>query len=262
GMFAYSPVHGPAARYYKKLAWSSATFATMADLALGLFGGNLKRKGALTGRFADVFSWLYLGNAVLRRFEAEGRKPEDVAFLNWSMDLTLSRIQEGFDGIFRNFDVPLVGWFFRGPLAVWSRFNAVGTYPSDRDSSRLATAIQTPGELRDRITPAIYRSDSSAHPLRQLERAFDLCSQADTIVDKIKKAIRKGELPRGNPLAAADQACDKSIITEEERKLLQEAEAAREDRIQVDSFTLDEYMETALETPGQGPQSSSSALAG
>ena len=262
GLFAYSPVDGPAAKHYKKLAWCSATFATMADLALGMFGGNLKRKGALTGRFADVFSWLYLGNAVLRRFEAEGRKSEDVAFLNWSMDFTLYKIQQGFDGIFKNFDVPLLGWFFRGPIAVWSRCNAVGTYPSDRDSAKLATAIQTQGEQRDRITPTIYHSDSPDHPLRALEHAFDLCTQAEPVIAKIKKAIRKGDLPRGKPLPAAEQARDKNIISEAEYKLLKEAEAAREDRIQVDSFTLDEYMQTATKNDAQKPDQSPGALAG
>ncbi|MFT4647118.1 MAG: acyl-CoA dehydrogenase [Glaciecola sp.] len=262
GMFAYSPVTGPAAKYYKKLAWSSASFATMADLALGLFGGNLKRKGALTGRFADVFSWLYLGNAVLRRFEAEGRKPEDEAFLNWAMDLTLSNIQTGFDGIFKNFDVPLVSWFFRGPIGVWSRFNAVGTYPSDRDSAELAEAIQTPSALRDRITPTIFQADSPEHPLSKLEHAFDLCSQADVVVAKIKAAIRKRELPKEKPLKVVDHARDKGVITTDEYDLLKEAEAAREDLIQVDSFALDEYMKTALPRDRPGLSQVSEALAG
>ncbi len=246
GIFSSYPVPGPAGKYYRKLSWASASFATMSDLALGLYGGNLKRKGALTGRFADVFSWLYLGNAVLRRFEAEGRRDEDVAFLNWSMDFTMARIQEGFDGIFKNFDVPLVGWFFRGPIATWSRFNSLGSDPSDRQSHRIARAIQTPGEQRDRITPIIFHADSESHPLRQLERAFDLCAKADPVVAKIKRAMRKGDLPKGKPLAAADQARDAQIISASEYDLLQQAEAARDDRIQVDSFSLKEYMQTSV----------------
>ncbi|MFQ5583077.1 MAG: acyl-CoA dehydrogenase, partial [Calditrichia bacterium] len=78
GYLAKSPVSGSSARYYKKIAWASASFAFMADVAMGLYGGNLKRKEKLTGRFADIFSWLYLGTAVLRRFEAEGQRKEDL----------------------------------------------------------------------------------------------------------------------------------------------------------------------------------------
>ncbi len=37
-----------------------------------------------------------------------------------------------------------------------------------------------------------------------------------------------------------------NIIGQADYDLLMQAEAAREDRIQVDSFTLDEYMKTAL----------------
>jgi acyl-CoA dehydrogenase len=65
GAIASSPVSGPAAPYYKKLAWASASFALLADIALGSLGGNLKRKEMLTGRFADIFAWMYLANATL-----------------------------------------------------------------------------------------------------------------------------------------------------------------------------------------------------
>ncbi len=74
GWLAGSPVGGPAATYWRKMQWSSATFAFLADLAMGTLGGDLKRKEKLTGRFADIFSWMYFGTAVLARFEAEGRQ--------------------------------------------------------------------------------------------------------------------------------------------------------------------------------------------
>ena len=118
--------------------WVDAT-----DMAMAMLGGDLKRKEALTGRFADVFSWLYLGNAVLRRFEAEGCRKEDLPYLHWSMQTCLAEIQKGFDGIFSNFNVPLLGWFFRGPIALWSRFNVMSTGPNDRMMQRVARATGT-----------------------------------------------------------------------------------------------------------------------
>ncbi|HEY9646906.1 MAG TPA: acyl-CoA dehydrogenase, partial [Chroococcidiopsis sp.] len=78
GWLARSPVRGETAGYYRKLTWASATFACLTDLALLTMGGSLKRRETLTGRFADVLSWLYLGTATLRRFEAEGRNPDDL----------------------------------------------------------------------------------------------------------------------------------------------------------------------------------------
>ena len=58
GRLAMSPYGGPTASYYKKLSWASASFAIMADIAMGALGGKLKFKEKITGRFADIFSCL------------------------------------------------------------------------------------------------------------------------------------------------------------------------------------------------------------
>ncbi|MFQ5675720.1 MAG: acyl-CoA dehydrogenase, partial [bacterium] len=115
GHLAWSPVGGPAAKYIRRLSWASASFALTADLAMLIYGGSLKRMEKLNGRFGDIFSWLYLGTATLRRFEAEGRRKEDLPFLHWSMNYTLAQIQQAFEGLYGN-----MGWFFRGPVACWA----------------------------------------------------------------------------------------------------------------------------------------------
>jgi acyl-CoA dehydrogenase len=103
GGLAAAPVADPTARYYRRLAWASARFAVLSDLALVSLGPRLKFRGKLTGRFADALSWMYLGLAALRRFEAEGRRDEDRPLVQWALDHSLDRIQTAFDGILRNF---------------------------------------------------------------------------------------------------------------------------------------------------------------
>ncbi|RMI09209.1 MAG: acyl-CoA dehydrogenase [Calditrichaeota bacterium] len=237
GRLARSPVGGPAAPYFRKIAWASATFALMADVAMGRYGGNLKRMEELTGRFADVFSWLYLATATLRRFEAEGRRKEDLPLLHWSMQYALSRIQEAFDGIFQN-----MGGIFRWPIAVWSRLNPLSTPPSDRLGQQIARILTTPGEQRDRLTEGIYISRDVHEAMGRLENAFRLVYQAEPIWGKIRKAIRKGDIQRADAEQMAREAVEKGIITSEEAELLVKAEAARDDVVQVDSFTQEEYM--------------------
>lgn len=246
GRLAGSPVPGVASRYYKKMAWTSATFAFVSDVALGSLGGALKIREKLTGRFADVLSWMYLGTAVLRRFEAEGRRKEDEPFLHYSMQLAFANIQEAFDGIFRHLDAPLIGWFFRNPIAFWSRLNPISTMPSDRIGKKIAKAVQTPGEHRDRITDGIYVSSDPEDALGRLENAFRLSVEAESVADKIKNAIRKKELPRDKPARLINAALEKGIITKEDFDLVQKAETARNDAIQVDSFTLEEYKKGAV----------------
>ncbi|MCP3916196.1 MAG: acyl-CoA dehydrogenase [bacterium] len=255
GTFAHSPVTGPHAVYFKKLAWSSASFALLADVAMASLGGDLKRKETLTGRFSDIFSWMYLGNTVLRRFEAEGRREEDVAVMRWSMEYALARIQEGFDGLFTNLDVPLIGTLLRGPIALWSRVNSLGSGPSDELGSQVARMLQVPGEQRDRLTPGMYVPEDPEQALGRLERAFRACHDAESVARKLKKAIRAKQLPRLAPALLIERAVEEGVITRTDAERVARAEAARSDAIQVDSFTLDEYLATALADDEDGESS-------
>ncbi|TAJ80271.1 acyl-CoA dehydrogenase, partial [bacterium] len=109
---------GPMRPYYRKLAWASASFSFMADIALASYGGALKLKEHITGRYADVLSWMYLATAVIQRFEAEGRIAEHRAFAEWSLQYAMTRIQIAFEGIYQNIEIPFFGWAFRGPIAL------------------------------------------------------------------------------------------------------------------------------------------------
>ena len=246
GRLASSPVGGVAAPYWRKLAWTSATFAFLADLAMGTLGGDLKRKEKLTGRFADIFMWMYFGAAALRRFEAEGRRAEDVPFLDWSMQHALSEIQEAFDGLFANLQVPGATWLFRGPLAAWSRFNRISAPPSDAVGHRVAAAMQVPGEQRDRHFGGVYAPLDREHAIGRFEHTMRLAYEAEGVVAKVKAAIKRRDLPKAHPATLIQKAVEAQIITADEADLLRRAEEARNDAIQVDSFTRDEYFATAV----------------
>lgn len=249
GYVAPSPVGGFARRYWQRLAWASATFAFLADLAMGALGGDLKRKGKLTGRFADVLSWMYLGAAALVRFEVEGRRQEDEPFLAWGMEQAFWKIQQGFDGIYDNLEVPGMTWAFRGPVAAWNRLNRIGRHPSDYLGHRVAQALQIPGPQRDRLTADMYVPGHSDAALGRLERALLLVHRAEAVQAKLKRAIATKQLPRRLPpdeLVA--MAVEQHVISADEAALLLEARAAREDAIQVDSFTLAEYRTLFSET--------------
>ena len=70
-------------------------------------GGKLKARGNLTGRYADVVAWLYITTSALRRYEAEGRKAEDLALVQYAGEYGLTQIQKAFEGIYENFDGPV-----------------------------------------------------------------------------------------------------------------------------------------------------------
>jgi acyl-CoA dehydrogenase len=241
GWLAMPPVSGPTARYYRRLAWASATFATLSDLAMITQGSRLKQRGKLTGRFADALSWMYLALATLRRYEAEGRRPEDLPLVEWAVGHSLAQVQAAFEGIRGNFEAPVLGWLLRGPVALFSRLNPVGTPPSDRLGARVARLLTTPGPVRERLGEGLYIPTDPQEAVGRLERAFRLVSEAAPVIDKIRQATRAGRLPKGAPEALTSAAREAGIIEASEAALVCEAVAAREDSIQVDSFSLAEY---------------------
>lgn len=241
GRLASSPVSGPHAVYYRKMAWASASFAFWADVAMGTLGGMLKRKEKITGRFADILSWMYLGTAVLTRFEKEGRPKEHEVFVHWAMQHAFAQIQEAFTGLFENMKVPGLTWFVRGGIAPWSRLNTIGEPPSDALGHKLAVAIQEKGGAREWLTEGIYVPESTDEALGQLEHAFRLSRDAYHVGQTIKDAVRDGRLPKKRPHQLLDKALAEGVITQEEYDLMYEADAARERYIQVDEFTLDAY---------------------
>ena len=246
GRLAAVPYSGPAAGYARRLSWCSASFAFLADVAMASLGGDLKRKETVTGRFSDIFSWMYLANAAIARFEAEGRRKEHEAFFRWSCDYAFARIQEAFDGLYRNLDVPVLGAILAGPVALWSRINRIGSEPSDALGSEIAQALQVPGDVRDSLTPGIWREEGGSEALGRLENAFRLSTQADEVAAKIKRAVRERRLPKGRPAALLDAALEAGVLEQREVELVRTAEAARQDAIEVDSFSLEEYLKSSV----------------
>ncbi len=256
GALASSPVSGPASKYFRRLAWASASFAFFADIALGSYGGALKMKEKIAGRYADILSHMYLAAATLKRFEAEGRRKEDEVFFKWAMEYIFYRIQVAFEGILKEIKVPGLSWAFR-LAGVWSRVNPIGTYPSDELGHKVASAIQVVGDQRDRITDGIYVPKDPEQAMGRYENALNLITETEPVYKKLYVAMKKKELPKAPVTELIDIAYKKEIITQEEAKLARKAEEARNDAIQVDEFTLEEYMnETPRSTDGKGLTSS------
>src|SRR5690606_25645738 len=59
-------------RHMRDIERLAAGFALLADLALLLLGGELKRRERLSARLGDVLSHLYLASACLKRFDEQG----------------------------------------------------------------------------------------------------------------------------------------------------------------------------------------------
>lgn len=130
---------------------------------------------------------------------------------------------------------------------MWSRVNRLSAGPTDGDIHRVARVLQTPGEQRDRLTDGIYVPASAERPIGRLDRAMIASIQAEEMTSMIKQAAKAGKLPRGSFEEQLAAAVSQNIITKEQAALIQHAEMLRDDAVQVDSFTLAEYLKTSLD---------------
>lgn len=227
-------------RYERKIAWCSATFALLADIALARFGGNLKRKEKINGRFGDALSAMYMAVSVLKKFNENGRKKEDEAVVEHALKEILGKAQIAIDGLYQNLFESCAKIILL-PFAFWSNFNKFSCPATDRLGHKVVKNFLKNGAFRDSITEGIFVSSDKNNNLGRLENALKLQEKSEIALEKIKNAIRNKTLPRKRIEDLIEIACKENIITLEDKYLLQDAASAVLDAMQVDEYLLEDY---------------------
>jgi acyl-CoA dehydrogenase len=229
---------GPVGEYVGALSRMSAAFALVSDAAMGTLGGSLKRREKITGRLADALAWLYLGSAALKRFHDEGRRERDLAFLRWSCDHALERIQTALVGVLDHLPSRPAAWALRGlvfPLGARLRG------PGDAVGALVARALLEDRAARSDLTRDVFLPDPDEPGLGRLEAALDRVVEALAVEAKIRDAVRSGVLDRAPGLELADRALAEGVITPAEHEKIRLAEEARDEAIQVDAWDAETF---------------------
>ncbi|WP_087022790.1 acyl-CoA dehydrogenase [Thaumasiovibrio subtropicus] len=235
--FASSPVSGETAGYYRHLGRMSKALAVATDFSMLSLGGDLKRREMISARLGDVLSHLYLASAVLKRYEEQGRRQEDLIFVHYGAQYCLARCAGAFEDFLANFPQRSVAWGMRALLfPLGNHFRA----PSDDLLKQIAKAVATPGQQRDKLTHlCVEQRKESA--LGQLDAAFVATYQTAPILKRITKAVKAGDLTAKLPMAEQiAQAVSAGIISQEEKTQIESAEALRREVINVDQFTSEQ----------------------
>lgn len=235
-------VHPATKTYYRRLGWAAARFGLLSDMGLLLVGGNLKKAGRLNGRYADAFAWITLGCAALRRFEAEGRRPEDLPLVQASVEFALNEVQKAYEGIYANFSVPVVGLYMRTLGLFGLRINPLSVGTSDRHSHKAAGTIQTYNEQFLRLADGVHIPAEDKPALGRLIKAFRLKTETQPLADKVVAAQKSKTLPRGViDNSMADNAATAGVLTAAEAQQLKVALAACMAACEVDVFKSEHY---------------------
>lgn len=233
GWLSARPVRGPLGRYYQQLRWMSSAFALCADVSMMTLGASLKRKERLSARLGDILSELYLGSAVLKRFEDEGQRTEDLPLAQWCLELSLYQMQEAFRSLFRNLPWRPLGWLLR--LLVFPS-GLPFTQPHDRLDHQVSGILLRPSEARDRLTRGIFSSDDPALREGQIELALRQADRVVAIEKTLREARHNGLIDARELLAQGEQALAQGLIDQQDLQSLQEMQRLRSTVIAVDSF--------------------------
>ncbi|NIP17551.1 MAG: acyl-CoA dehydrogenase, partial [Xanthomonadales bacterium] len=235
GLATTPPVRGPTARYFRRMTRMSAAFALVADAVLLTLGGKFKFREKLSGRLADVLIHLYMGSAVLKRFEDDGRPSEDLPLVKWAMEDSLHTMQQSLLGVMKNFPVPLIGGLLRFivfPLGLpWSG-------PSDRTGKKIARLLLSETESRERLIEGVFVSDADDATGR-VNTAFNLAVDSAAAEQAIRNALKENVTIDNYP-ELVRRAVESGVITEEQATLVRQAQEAAGRVIAVDDFPRSE----------------------
>jgi len=226
GLTAPAPAAGMTRRYYRRLGRYASAFALAADFALLTLAAGLKRREMISARFGDILSELYLGSAVLKRWDEEGRQAADVPLVAWCMETSSATIETRLDEILANLPMRPVAWLLRFMLLP---FGVRRRGPSDRLTQACAGLLLAPSATRDRLTAGIFHGTGD-NGIARLERAFELTIAAAPLHERLHRAkIRDIEAARRQ-----------DVINDSEAAALHAAAQAVAEAVAVDDFAPEE----------------------
>jgi len=231
GRLGPAPEAGKVGRHYRQLGRYAAGFAVLADAALLLLGGGLKRREMLSARLGDILSELYFLSAVLKRWQDEGCQEEDLPLVELNMRGGYATIENRIKAVLRNLPNRPAAWFlqfFLLPLGILQHG------PTDKLQKRCAEILLAPSPSRDRLTSGLFLEAGANASVAELERAFELACETQPLRDRMRKARCSG----------SEEALAMGLISEAEETRLQEAEEAAARVIAVDDFPAGEFGES------------------
>ena len=231
-------------RYVQKIAWSSNIFSWLTNIALFVFGAKLKFKEQLTGRFADMLSYQYMATSLLWNWRAQGKSKKTWPIVKWGLDYCCYEIQKSVEGILLNFNAPLLAFPARTMIYFVLRLNSIGADPSDKLSKEVVASVLEDEEVRQSLIYNSYLPKNPNNHLNKLEACFELVKKSEKITQKIKQAIKQKQLPKKQVRLVIKEALEKAVISSQEYALIEAAEKARWDVLQVDTFSKEEYFKT------------------
>ena len=232
--FTRTPGDNHTKHYYQQLTRMSSAFALMSDACLLVLGGALKRKEKISGRLADALSNMYLITAVLKHYEDQGCKQDDLPLLIWACEDSLFKTQEAMKSVMRNFPIRFIGRILN--MVIFPLTKPYGG-PTDKQGHKIARILLSPSSSRDRLTKDIYLTEDPNDAMGRIEHALNASLDAENAERKLRDARRIGLITARDYTSAVKEAITQNIINEAEAEKILTAYTATKNAISVDEFS-------------------------
>ena len=234
GKFINAPGQGKVNKYYKQLTRMSSAFSLLADASVLILGGELKRKEKLSGRLADALSNMYMLTAVLKHFEDQGSKPNDLPLLVWACEDSLYNVQEAIKGVLRNFPIPIIGKILNFVIFPLTKPYGGAT---DKMGGKIARLLLKPSGSRDRLTQDIYWTENPDHAMGRIEHALRLSLDAEDAERKVRDAMKIVLIQQQDIESLIENAMQLDILDQQEADKVKAAYYATLNATSVDEFS-------------------------
>ena len=247
GLFMPTPrkTHAPSL-YYRMINLQAKQFALLSDVILLIFGGGIKSKQIQSGRLADVLKNIYYAMATLKRFE-DMKNEKILPILDYSIRRLCYDNIRHMHKIVDNLPIPASRFILKPllfPLSMFG-FGLNDHPPKDKQALKMTHLLYDDLDLmRD-----VFSHSMNSGLLDDMINDYQILLNAEPIYQKLKPALKSGQITHTYDSNWCDDAYGKKLITKSELGKLKNAENVYYNRMNVDEFKSDDLSYTgALNT--------------
>ena len=232
--------------YYVIINRMSADFALTADMALGLLAGDLKRKEMLSGRLADIHSYLFIATSILKYYESGKRTEAEQKHAELALNKALFNAQEAFFGFYENFPVKVAAKLVK---LICFPFGRPVAKPTDHLKQEVAQLLLQENAFREELKKHVYYTTEATDVMGRMESTFQMLLTMQPLWDKFKRAESKDKFKGLSFEERIHDAVAIDFITPAEADKLLKYNAKRYDSMLTDVFDRELKQERPLANP-------------
>jgi acyl-CoA dehydrogenase len=220
-------------RWYQRINLLSAALASMSDIALGVLGGNLKRRELLSARLGDVHSQLFIASSILKFHSAHARTRAEDAHAEYALTRSLFIAQEALRDFSDNFPLK---WLAKIVRFMAMPYGKIVNKPNDDLIRELGDLIMEENPVRQMLGQYLYVSHDPQDAMGRVESTYQLLLSLGPVWHAFLKAKNSGKIAGATTEALAKDAAEKNIIQPHDVARVVEYDARRFDCLLTDAF--------------------------